>query len=366
MLISTQYNNNYHIDEFRTAYDPNNERKNKYVDIKYSEIEVSFNQNKIVFEITAHVANNFYLPQNSIKMNLIFPGVNIENISLLNTYTDVDNSFLYGYPDASQVFKSKVILDMNEDEFINSQPNYKFDVNTSFHLDVNQLEGLQIDGDKVNKVITDLNNINLHFSLNFSEDNKLNFENQYIKEFNHNYRYKLISSRQTTENIVLDPIQENILERYSIQIPTYKTQNGLELFSVIKQFQNPITINVKDIQIKYFKDNKWLETNKLEINDIFNFDQYVFSYIQNNIKVIEKDNGFELIKSSKGLEWNVLNKLIYTLNIEILLNGRWIDYQLINSFDFQINKDPKIVYEQLSKTELEIDENDKYYQIIQN
>ena len=128
-LTKNDYNSTFYINKFYTSKDPTNKRKNLYIDIRYGEINFTFNENKIIMDIKVHIAGNFNLPAGSITTDVVMPGQTINSISLFKQNETIPGGFQYGFPDASDVYTTRIILDKNEDSFLSNNENSLFKIN---------------------------------------------------------------------------------------------------------------------------------------------------------------------------------------------------------------------------------------------
>lgn len=233
-IITALYNNkeqNPYINEFTTKYDENNIRMNKYVDIRYCEIKLTFNENKIIGELLVHVAGDFELPQGIIRATLNAPGFLVNDISLLNTYLKVDNNFKYGFPDASKIFTGKFVIDQNDEDYFQQNPNTFFKMFLTFSLNTDQLDGLEISSNKVNQFISNLSNINLAFNVDLRQQDTINSDNGLNQSVNQITSLKLINE--------IKPLIGN-------NIPSTQTITYQKIYFIFQNYEN-ISTSFKNI-----------------------------------------------------------------------------------------------------------------------
>lgn len=354
-------NNSFYINKFSTKYDKNNTRKNLFVDIPYGEMKIYYNNNKTFIELLIHVAGNFNLPQYCIRGNLISGNINIENIQFINSSLKVDDSFPYGYPDSSNIFTAKVVLEGNEN-IINNE-----NIKLSFFLETNQLEGIIISKNNLDNFISNLNSSELNFKVNLENKNIIdNYENQNFKIL-HNYKYKLISNTFDHNFNKINSIQINDFEILNLSIKlNNEISHSIEEIFKIENSKNLVTkLRVNSIKVLYEYNNKILETNSIELNELINSNSNEIIYKLKGISLFfdEKNNKYTIEKN--GGSFFVDDFLVgkIELDIDISINGKWSNYLFYSNFSFVKKDFPKIIFLNDSNEELKIKESDSYYEI---
>lgn len=366
MIYSNYYQNNNDknfilIQKFYTRYDSGFNRKNHYVDIKYSEMKITFNKNKVYFNLIFHVAGNFSnFPIGIIKCNLSFPNIEIENVSLHDSNLKVNDNFLYGYPDASKIFYSNFVVDINDFETI-SNSNF-FDCYITYNLDYSLLENFQLDKKILSEFSNDLSNIKTHFIIPNHKNNIFSSKEALKHEFKNIYEIKIISDSITNKNIFVESSFETKYDLFFIYLNNYLNINYAinDLFYIKKTKDVLTSIKLKDIQIQYSTGNDIRKTNIFELNENFIISNNM-TIKNENLKIYWNDNSkeFEIISGSSGLFYNnLIGK--YILTFELSSSGKTSSIKIENEFSF---KDNKLKIDFIQGENYIIDENKPFEEI---
>ncbi len=350
---------------FRTKYDISLNRKNLYVDIRYGEIILKTNKNKLHCELFLHVANHFNLPQGIIKTNVQFFNQTIENLSLINSNLKVNSDFSFGWPDVSEIYIAKFTLDINEQ--ITNQL-FNNNIVLSFYLNTAQLDGINIENNTINNLISDLERLTLIFELNTPENKIINGDNGYSHTVNIINEIKVISNTFTKYGQFIKSYQYNKFEVLNIVLNNY--QNSSSSFKDLLYINNnklfQIQINIGQFQISYLDNGKLKNTNKININkNILSSEDVINISLDNVILVKNKNNEYELQQGKGGIYSATELTGKYTVDINIYLNNRIFSFQVTNTFSFNNLEKPEILY-LYSDTDYALEENEQYFQIEEN
>ncbi|MCF0227904.1 MAG: hypothetical protein HUJ52_03730, partial [Malacoplasma sp.] len=242
MKASASSSTGYYIDQFSTTYDKYNKRQNKYVDIKYGEMNITFNENKILVNLLVHVAGNFNLPAGSLVANLIMPGQDLSQINLYKQNTGIPSTFAYGYPDASSVYSGQFTLDVNEDKFLSNNINSSFQINTNFSLNTSQLNNIgedQINSSSLSNFISELQNVSLVFNIDLYQKNAIDLSLSNIINVNQISSIWLASQTVDTNNNSVGSQQKNTTTPFQFLGFDYTNLNtGFSNLFTIKKTNN--------------------------------------------------------------------------------------------------------------------------------
>lgn len=362
-------NSTYFIESFSTNKDPYNTRENFYFDVRYGELNISFNENKIIIDLTFHVAGNFNLPPGCITTNILLPGQTINSVSLFKQKNQIPSNFKYGFPDASSIYTGRVILDTNEDNFLSNNENSSFQVVANFSINTSVLSNISIDDINPNilsNFISNINNTSLKFDLNLYQKNSFDLSDDPISVANQINSIWLSSQVKELDNTIVYGSQKNYYLPFQFISFDYSNYQKpiKELFSIKKLNNSSIKIEVEKLKVRYYIDNQLYETNELSINSnttitsnfyTFNLNDYQLTY--NN-----SSNSYQLEFGDHGIFFDDIIQGYYLLIIKATINGSSRTYTLKNSFNFV--KPPQLNINFLSNSdELKILDSDNYYEI---
>lgn len=362
------YRNNQeaYIKKFTTKYDLSEVRENLFVDIRYSEIKFTFNENKIIVDLLFHVAGNFNLPQGAIKTKIVTPGFEINDLTIIDTNLKVNSNFAYGFPDASKIFTSRFIVDQNENDFLQQNPNAIFDMYAYFVLNTQQLEGLNLSNEVVNNFISDLNRVQIKYQIDLRQKNLIDSKYGFTHNVNQLSSLKIISEIKQINKPTIKSKQFNefvpitfILQNYQNISTGFKT-----IFYLRKHNSNSIRINLKNFKIVYFDDDKTKETNEIKINKIIDTKDSVISYDLENYELSydEKNNNYQLVPGINGIKFDKDMNGYYLLNLSVIISGKLQNYTIKNGFIYlKSTQELKITFDE--NDFLEIKNGDNYYEI---
>lgn len=356
----------YYIQKFNTIYDSADTRKNLYVDIRYAEMKLVFNENKIDGSILTHVAGNFNLPQGAINATLKMPGQEIQKIQMINSNLMVDKNFSYGYPDASKIYYANFTIDQNDDNYLNKN-NVNFNINLTFNLNTEQLNGLQIDSFIVDKFIGNLNNINLKFNVQIYQNDTINGSNGLMQKIEQIKEIKIIPDVYDVNNNLIKGIQKNTYSFFDIVMENYQTlSHGFNNLFYIKNY-NKDTINlfIKNFKIIYKQNDYTYQTNTIDINEnIFDNAILVGYDLKNYVLSFDDSKNQYLITQGNGsiyINDNITGK--YVVEFDLTINGKKNSYILTNDFSFARNVNLIFKYEKDNNNSLYIKPSQVYEEI---
>lgn len=363
----------FYINKYFSNQDENELRKNLFVDVGYIEIKFEFNENKIFGNIIAHFAGDFNLPQSSLKMNIIFPKISIENISLNKTSFKIDKNFPYGFEN-SYIYFGKFELDTNENQNIWSNDSIDINGKINFDIDIKQLDGLKFDeNNNINQFINELRSIEKKIKINFNEDfiiknNENNNKITYLTT-----ELTIFSNLRNKNNQYIEPNQKTKNQKIIFEFDDYSNINYEinKFFSINIQDASDAKINIESIQFKYLLNDIYMTTNKLNINKTYELKNKKFDFILNNYTLSYDQNkkNYEIVNSENNFFVQDNFKGEYLININVYINGRLKKYLLNNSFSF-IKKDIKFAYfdnedKKINEKDLIIKNDDIHYEIKQ-
>lgn len=362
----SKYNSKYFITPFQTKYDPLNNRKNLYADILYAEMEVKFHDDKISFDVYLHVANGFYLPQGAIKANAYLPSQEILNIPMYNTNLKVDKNFNFGYPDASQIYHLSFFVNESDNDFLQQNPNSFFNIYFKFFLDTNVLQNLSFNIKDVDNLISDLENIFLKFKIDLTANNIIDSSNGKNQVFYLVKNLKIYSDRYSNYGTFYESSQVTNFNKLTFLFNELKDLKNpfYNLFFLKKDIDDEIKIIISKLQFFYYKFDNFIKTNILEINQTKQTKNKVIDGTLSQVELFLDNNQYQLGFGEKGFYFDETISGYYLVEIQVLLNGKWQNFLLKHSYSFKENeRNFKIVLSNQNSEELQINDNDKYFQI---
>lgn len=157
---------------------------NKFIDIKYAECNIQYFEMKIIFDYSFYIANNFNLPSDSLRLSMDIPSQQISRILLIPSNQSVDINHEMVDKSKTKIFKSKVIVDVSDDNYFNNLVKSKnVPIKLNFSLDPDSLTNNQINSDHKNfaKFISEMSELSLN--MEFTHTNFINANE--TKEINH-------------------------------------------------------------------------------------------------------------------------------------------------------------------------------------
>ena len=374
MQIITKENNanSYYVNTFKTSKDPYETRSNLYVDIRYGELNISFNENKIFLNFNIHIAGNFNVPVGSILAKAIMPGQNVSQISLYKQNTKIPSNFQYGFPDASEVYAATIILDMNEDQFLTDNINSMFQINLSFDLNVSQFDKIpedQISVKNISNFINDLKNINLIFDVNLYQKNSYDLTESFISDVNQIKSIWISSQVKQLNETIIYGSQNNTYNKFQFIVPNYNNYNKsfFDILTVKKSTDIPLKVEIISFKIGYYKDNQLFETNSisdLQENNIVTSNFYNYSLKNYQLSKNDNTNLYQLDLGTNGIFFDQNMTGYYLIIAKITTNGSSRTYTLKNSFNFTKTEKVKISYQENDdNNQLEIKLEENYFEI---
>ena len=373
MYIITKENNtsNYYINTFTTNKDPYNTRSNLYVDIRYGELNINFNENKIFLNFNIHIAGNFNIPVGSIMAKAVMPGQNVSQISLYKQNTKIPSNFQYGFPDASQVYSATIILDINEDQFLTNNINSMFLINLYFDLNVSQFDKIsedEISVQKISNFINDLKNINLIFDVNLYQKNSYDLTETFVSNVNQIKSIWISSQVKQLNETIKYGSQSNSYNNFQIIVPNYNNCNEsfFDLLSIKKTNNTTLKVEIISFKVGYYKDNQLFETNNisdLEENNVVTANFYNYSLKKHQL--VKKDNNlYQLDLGTNGIFFDQNISGYYLIIAKITVDGSSRTYTIKNSFNFSKTQKVKIDYQKNNdNNNLEIKLGENYFEI---
>lgn len=360
----------FYINKFTTIKDPNNKRKNLYVDIRYGEINFTFNENKIIMDLKIHIAGDFNLPTGSITADIIMPGETITSLSLFKQNEKIPGGFQYGFADASNLYTGRVILDSNEDTFLSNNINSLVKINLFFGFNTSQLDGVSedvISSNDLNNFISDIKNTSLDFNLNLYQKNTFVFSSSNIASVNQIKQIWISSDVKGLNNYIISGSQKNYYIPFTLLVNNYIDYKRLfnNIFQIKKSDNQEIKIEIKTFKVGYFIQDQLYETNELIINsnEILKGNIYTFNLTNYQLSYDSESKKYELVKGINGIFVNDNLKGYYIVEFKVTINGSSRTYMVKNNFNFLKNK--KIVFSFLESDDLNnlILGTDTYYEI---
>ncbi|MCF0218089.1 MAG: hypothetical protein HUJ42_03570 [Malacoplasma sp.] len=370
MKASASSSTGYYIDQFSTTYDKYNKRQNKYVDIKYGEMNITFNENKILVNLLVHVAGNFNLPAGSLVANLIMPGQDLSQINLYKQNTGIPSTFAYGYPDASSVYSGQFTLDVNEDKFLSNNINSSFQINTNFSLNTSQLNNIgedQINSSSLSNFISELQNVSLVFNIDLYQKNAIDLSLSNIINVNQISSIWLASQTVDTNNNSVGSQQKNTTTPFQFLGFDYTNLNTgfSNLFTIKKTNNLPIKIQVSALKVCYYIQNQLYESDPLQLSDNITIENNAYTYALKGYQT-EYDtnsNACSFKVGENGIYFDQDINGYYLVNVNVVINGSNRTYTLKNYFNFVKNQKIQMDFLTSDDNTYKIKDSTNYYEI---
>ncbi|MDE6429026.1 MAG: hypothetical protein K2K18_00775, partial [Malacoplasma sp.] len=340
MYIITKENNtsNYYIKTFSTNKDPYNIRTNKCVDIRYGELKINFNENKIFLNFDIHIAGNFNVPVGSILAKAVMPGQSVSQISLYKQNTKIPANFQYGFPDASQIYSATIVLDMNEDQFLSNNINSMFQINLSFDLNVSQFDKIsesEITVESISNFINDLKNISLIFDINLYQKNSYDLTEIFVSNINQIKSIWISSQVKQLNETIKYGNQSNTYNNFQFIVPNYNDSNQsfFDLLSIKKLNNTALKAEIISFKVGYYKENQLFETNSisdLQENNVLTANFYNYSLKNYQLIKDNKTNLYQLNIGTNGIFFDQNMTGYYLIIVKITIDGSSRTYTIKN------------------------------------
>lgn len=366
---SVEKSSTYFIDSFKTNKDPYNTRENYYFDVRYGELKISFNENRVIIDLTFNVAGTFNLPPGCITADVVLPGQTVGSISLFRQQNKIPADFLYGFPDASSIYAARIILDSNEDKFLSSNENSSYQIVVTFGINSNSLGHISVEDIKPNilsEFISNINNTSLKFNVNLYQKNEFDLDRNFVSTANQIHSIWVSSQVKELDNTITYGSQKN--NYLPFQFIGYDYRNFQtpikDIFNIKKLNNTSIKIEVKKFKIRYYLENKLYETNEIEINNNVTISSnfYTFSLKDYQLSYNELSNSYKLEFGDNGIFFDDNISGSYLITVKATIDGSSRTYILKNSFNFVKTSKLNISFES-NLNDLKILDSDIYYEI---
>lgn len=192
----------------------------KYIDIQYSELKLSFQQNRLLLNLDAHIINNFQLPSGALLAKIEIFNQELINLPLYQSKQQIAQNFLYGDPLQSHIYTTyrSINIDLNDPYFTDYNETF---INLTLDFDRNKLGQINqkaILPNALNLFFNEIAQIKLSFHYQFQFLQKKRSQ-QYQDLFI--YQTKLIAYYESTNNIQNQSKQQNQSELIEFFIPKY-------------------------------------------------------------------------------------------------------------------------------------------------
>ena len=326
---------NYYINEIDKQFN----LSGKYVYIVDGQIDVSFNERKMNLAIKINVANNFFLPNDFLKGNLILPSQEINSISFINTYKRPGPIIGKNWPATTYIYMANIFIDLTDDNFLGNNENKSVQMNLGFSCDTSSLnkDNTNIDAKVFQEFISELEKRSLNFLFNLKSSVVIKEDlTDYFE-----YSYTLKSNR--TQIFFGQPI--------SFKLPKYSDRNLYihDLFEVIKETNDSeFEIEIDKLIINYSKDGKRKEIS-CDINEKTTFNNN-FQYSLNNWEIYWEPKTNEPIfqKGVNGINFPFDTFGYYKIGFYLKYYNRSIYYEAINEFTYKNLLDVSVEVEETS------------------
>lgn len=323
--------------------------KFNYFRFDYSRVKIEENKNILTFSFYLYFMGDYFLPADFFRLNINMPFASIENnpITLTNDYESTkDLSSMYSN---YKIYKSNVIFNLNEVEWLQYSKNKKFEAILNLSVDTSSIGNNsnisaidfqnfinEIFDQKTSIQCTYNNVFNLEESLNTYDYTNYFFDNIHVwKDIAHYYEFKFKNYTNTNNFYELLSIDKLVGTSYIVKniklelVYNYNNKTYTSYFDIPnleKENEKLFTISLDGYEIYYDQNEKDYKLRKGDKGINFDFDTYGYYNISfeietyKEIRYFKGKNTFSYIKSQYQDKTEIVNNTEPLKNYKELKN----------------------------------------------
>ena len=314
-------NQSYYIDKINSKY----WGKNTFVDVQYAGVDLHYDFYKIYFDLKLYVANNFFLPADSLILNVKTPSFEVDEIQMFKINVEPDKNIPNIQHDVINVYQASFTLDISDNLFFNEKLNKDFDMYLSFDINTNS----------INENNSIINLKNFYDFINELKAIKLKIKlfHQNIIDVNASQKQWIVTSyfNDSINKVDIGKIDVN----FFLNNLKNMTKNMYDLFELT--FNDYFSFSVEEVfvQLHYFM-NDVSKSAKIEFNSKQNVyaKKAVFSINDYETYFDEKNQEIVFQKGSNGINFPFDTYGNIEIEFKILINKKFINFKVVNQFSY--------------------------------
>lgn len=302
----------------------------KYININYSKVISTQNENKWILTFYFYVNGDYFLPTDFFIIDINTPFSYHENVSIYET-TDSDSKVVYSNKKAyKKVYKTSIIIDINEvDYLIESQgKTIGFDIKFSANPDVLKSSFENITTMDFQNFVNEITDQKIHINVDFT--------NVYNSD---SYGVFSIPKKEVFD---VDKKQEYIAYPVIVDGQDYinnEFKNIIKLVNLTTEYNKKIRIDNIYLNIIYSHQNNFkndsINLSNLNIEGFSNIDISLKNY---DIYYEKSEGKMKIKNGNKGIYFNFETKGYYLLEFSLYLDNIRKNFVFKNNFNyFQTN-----------------------------
>lgn len=344
--IFNDIKNDFYINEINSKFPSIN--NNKYIDYQYVFVKAKYSYYKIFFEIDVYIANNFFLPSDSLLLNINAPSFEVNDLTLVRSLDIVDINVPNIQYDSCNVYKTSFSLDISNDDFFVGSIDRYFDLNFSFGFNPNSLknEDGQIGVSNFNEFINEIKLSKI--TIPFYHQNK-------ILVNNNNY-YEHVVSVESNSNNKINLTKKN----FYIELINFEYTNEpiKKLFSI--NFDETYNLIFKDVilNLNYSIDNQ-KKNSKLQFESELGINGKNILFELNNYETYFDESKKEILfqKGNNGISFPFNTYGEYEISFVMLIENKPTIYKITNKFNYSfVNNNTNFIVEDLFESLINYEE----------